>query len=102
MIYFNKFETPKGIMLAMCDEDLMGRLLREGKVEINLRDYGGFYKGDLISEEEAARRINGRVYSANVVGNKSVGVLVKKGIIKDGEAKTVDGIMYVHLFKVDK
>ena len=100
MIYLNRFDTAKGVMLAMCDEELMGSLLREGKLEINLRDYGGFYRGDLVTEEEALKRIDGRVYSANVVGDRSVGLLIKKGIVKESEVRRVQGVMFVHLFRV--
>ncbi len=100
MIYLNRFDTAKGVMLAMCDEELMGRMLKEGKVEINLRDYGGFYKGELLSEDEVSKKIDGRVYSANVVGDRSVGLLIKKGIVKQGEVHTVQGVMFVHLFRV--
>ncbi len=102
MIYFNRFDSQKGIMIAMCDEELMGRVFREGRIKIDLLHYGGFYRGDLITEEEAARRIDRNVYSANIVGNRSVGVLVNLGIVKDDEVKTVQGVRFVHLFRVDK
>lgn len=102
MIYINSFDSPKGIMIAMCDEELMGRLLREGKVEINLRDYGAFYRGRLVTEEAAAKEISGRVYSANVVGERSVGLLVKAGLVREGDIRRVEGVPYVHLFIVDK
>lgn len=100
MIYFNRFDSPKGIMVAMCDEKLMGTILKEGKVEINLRDYGGFYKGELLTEAEVMKKIDGKVYSANVVGNEAVGVLIKKGIVKEDEVRTVQGVKFVHMFKV--
>ena len=102
MIYLNKFDSPKGIMLAMCDEELMGRVLTEGKVEIDLEKYGAFYKGDLISEEEASDLVTEKVYSANVVGERSVSIFVRKGIVKQDEVRTVQGVKFLHLFKVDK
>ncbi len=102
MIYFNRFDSPKGIMVAMCDEELMGRVLREGKIEMNLERYGGFYKGDLISEEDARKRIDGKVYSANVVGSRSVGILIGLGIVKENEVKTIQGVRVVHMFRVEK
>ena len=102
MIYFNRFASPKGIMIAMCDEELMGRMFKEGKMEIDLYHYGAFYKGELITEEEAVRRINRNVYSANVVGDRSVGILAGLGIVKGGEVKTVQGVRFVHIFRVDK
>lgn len=100
MIYLNKFDTPKGVMVAMCDEELLGRALREGRIEIDLKQYGAFYKGDLVSEEDAAKAITDKVYSANVVGDRSVGILLGKGIIKERDVRTVQGVRYVHLFRV--
>ncbi len=100
MIYLNKFDSPKGIMLAMCDEELMGRVLREGKVEIDLEKYGAFYKGDLMSEEEASDFVTEKVYSANVVGDRCVSIFVKKGLVRPEEVKTVQGVRFIHLFKV--
>lgn len=102
LIYINKFDSPKGIMIAMCDEEIMGRVLKEGKVEVDLKQYGGFYKGELISEEEARRMIDKRVYSANVVGERSVKLLIDAGLVKPEEVKSVQGVPVVHLFKIDK
>ena len=102
MIYLNKFDTTKGLMLAMCDEELMGTVLREGKVEINLKLYGSFYKGDLITEGEANDIVTDRVYSANVVGDRSVAIFIRKGIVRPDEVRTVQGVKFIHLFKVAK
>ncbi len=102
LIYLNKFDSPKGVMIAMCDEEVMGRVLKDGKVEIDLKQYGGFYKGELVSEEQARRDINGRVYSANVIGERSVKLLIDAGLVKPEEVKSVQGVPVVHLFKVEK
>ncbi|MHB1830461.1 MAG: DUF424 domain-containing protein [Candidatus Micrarchaeaceae archaeon] len=100
MIYLNKFDSPKGIMLAMCDEELIGRVLKEGKVEIDLEKYGAFYKGDLMSEEEASDLVTDKVYSANVVGDRCVSIFVKKGLVKPEDIKTVQGVKFIHLFRI--
>jgi len=100
LIYLNKFDSPKGIMLAMCDEELIGRVLKEGKVEIDLEKYGAFYKGDLMSEEEASDLVTDKVYSANVVGDRCVSIFVKKGLVKPEDIKTVQGVKFIHLFRI--
>ncbi len=102
MIYFNKFDTAKGRMIAMCDEELMGKVLKEGKLEIDLKQYGGFYKGDLVTEDDAKAQIDKSVYSANVVGERSVKLLVDAGLVKASDIKTVQGVKFVHLFRIDK
>jgi len=102
MIYVNKFDTAKGIMIAMCDEELIGRVLREGKVEIDLKQYGSFYKGVLVNEIEAEKYVTEKVYSANVVGERSVNILLEKGIVKKDQVRKCEGVSYVHLFRVLK
>jgi uncharacterized protein len=102
MIYFNKFDTAKGKMIAMCDEELMGKVLKEGKIEIDLRQYGGFYKGDLITEDDARLQINSTIYSANVIGDRSVKLLLDAKLVNKSDIKTIQGVKYVHLFRIDK
>lgn len=102
MIYLNKFDSPKGIMVAMCDEELIGRVLKEGNREIDLKRYGGFYKGELMTEDDARKIINSSVYSANVIGERSVKILMDAGLVKPLEVKSVQGVPVVHLFKVEK
>ena len=102
MIYVNKFDSPKGVMIAMCDEEILGRVLKEGKVELDLKQYGGFYKGTLASEAEAAKFIDHGVYSANVVGERSVKLFIDAGLVRPEEVRRVQGVPVVHLFKVEK
>ncbi len=101
MIYFNKFDTAKGRMIAMCDEELMGNIFEEGKIIIDLEHYGGFYKGELLTEDDARKQLGPAVYSANVIGNRSVKLLIEAKLVKESDVKTVQGVKFVHLFKVD-
>jgi len=102
MIYFNKFDTAKGKMIAMCDEELIGKVFKEGKIELDLKQYGGFYKGDLITEEDAKAQLDHKVYSANVVGERSVKLLLDAKLVSESDVKTVQGVRFVYLFKIDK
>lgn len=102
MIYLNVFDSPKGIMMAMCDEELLGRVLQEGKIIIDLKQYSGFYKGKLVSEAIGAASINDAVYSANVVGERSVKLFIDAGLVKPEEVKSVQGVPILHLFRIEK
>ena len=53
MIYIKIHETEHGAkILAMCDKSLIGKVLEEGNVYIDLKLYSDFYTGELIDEEE--------------------------------------------------
>jgi hypothetical protein len=101
MIYFKKHRTENGAIIAMCDSELIDKVLQEGAVEINLKDYSAFYKGELLTEVQAKALINPKeIFSANVVGSKSVEVAMKTTIIEKGHIKTINSVPYAQAFKV--
>lgn len=101
MIYFNSYATDHGSVVAMCDEELIGRVLREGKLVVDLDRYAPFYKGELLGEAEAAGRISSeRMYSANIVGERSVGIVVKFGLVDAGSVRRVEGVPFVQVYVI--
>ncbi len=101
MIYFKKHRTENGAIIAMCDSDLIDKVLQEGAIEINIKDYSSFYKGELITPVQAEALINTKeIFSANVVGSKSVEIAMKSAIIEKGHIKTINSVPYAQAFKV--
>ena len=93
--------TEHGSVVAMCDEELIGRVLREGKLVLDLDKYASFYRGELLGEAEAAGRISGeRIYSANIVGARSVGIVVKFGLVAADDVRAVEGVPFVQLYAI--
>lgn len=101
MIYLKLHLTPEGEIIAMCDEELLGKVYKEGKTELDLSTYSGFYKGDLVTEAKAGsiHEIS-NFYTANIVGKRAVGIFLKKGIAAEADVKTVKGIPYIHVFRL--
>lgn len=102
MIYINRHRTEKGELLAMCDEELIGRVLAEGKLEIDLKGYAPFYQGELVSEERASSLVSPEVFSANVVGDRSVRILVEKKIVAPGQVRRIQGVSFVQIYSVER
>jgi hypothetical protein len=101
MIYLKLHATENGNMLAMCDSSLIDKVLSEGDVEINLRDYSEFYKGQLISEEGALGLVKREdIMSANIVGEEAVKVCLKKKIVDKANVKKVGKVPYASAFRV--
>ncbi|MGI0141665.1 MAG: DUF424 domain-containing protein [Candidatus Micrarchaeales archaeon] len=101
MIYIKVHKTEKGDMIAMCDENLIGKVFSEGKMELDLKTYSDFYKGDLMSKEHILSALSfNELYSANIVGEESVGVIIKKGIADEGQVKRVAKVPFVHIYNV--
>ncbi len=66
-------------ILAICDNNLIGKKFEEGKMQLDLSS--GFYRGEEMSEKELEGLVKGS-YIANIVGKKSVKLMVKWGIAK--------------------
>lgn len=94
--------TPNGNILAMCDEELLDKVIKEGMVVINIRDYSGFYKGDKVEGKELDAIYKQDIFSANIIGRKSVELAISSKIIKEEHVKTVGGVPYAHAYRVDR
>ena len=101
MIYIKKHDSENGNIIAMCDSSLIDKVLTEGDMEVNIRDYSDFYKGELISTEKAKDIIKTeRLYSANIIGKESVALAIESSIIKKDNVKTIKKIPYALAFRV--
>jgi uncharacterized protein len=102
MIYLKIHITPEGEIIAMCDSELLGKKFKEGKLELDLSTYSEFYKGDLVEDDEASDYIkNSRsFYTANIVGEKSVAIFLRKGLVSRKEVRKVKEVPYVHIYTI--
>ena len=93
MIFIRVHKAYRAIV-AVCDSDLLGKKFAEGKRILNLTD---FYKGDEVSEIEAEKLLRdyaGEDATFNIVGEKSVILAVKLGIIDKEGVERVEGVPF--------
>lgn len=101
MIYIKIHETDNGMILAMCDKSLVGTIVDDGRIHIDLKDYSEFYTGELINSGELPERIDFEgIMSANVVGNESVDAAIANRLIKEENVHTANKIRYANAFRV--
>lgn len=67
-----------GIMLAACDRDLLGKVLKLGEVKIEVSER--FYGGRLVNEKELIRLLE-EADVLNLVGEKVIKIAEKIGLI---------------------
>ncbi len=101
MIYLKIHQTERGKIVAMCDESLIDRVLKEGNVVIDLKGYSDFYKGTLITSTQFKEISTKGMVSANVVGKEAVDAAIDKKVIEHSHIKSVQGIPYAHAYRVD-
>ena len=51
MILVKVHETPNGKLIAVCDEELLGKRYEEGNKELDLVRYSDFYRGEREDED---------------------------------------------------
>lgn len=93
--------TDNGTIVAMCDSSLIEKVLKDNETELNIRNYSGFYKGELVDSDKAAAMLETRdLLSANIVGEESVKVAIDKGVINSDNVKRIGDVPYAHAFTI--
>ena len=83
-----KHKTPDGqLILAVCDDELLGKQFEEGDKVLDLS--GDFFKGEEMNEGTLDRVIK-QAYMANAIGEKSVKFFTDRKLADN--VVTVDGI----------
>ncbi len=84
-------------VVAVCDADLLGRVLREGDSVIDLDKYRSFYEGEPVEAAQLKELLDGKS-NLNVVGEKSVAAL--GGLVDSSCVKRVQGIPILQVYRV--
>ncbi|MEM3208706.1 MAG: DUF424 family protein [Candidatus Micrarchaeaceae archaeon] len=101
MIYVKKYDTENGSIIALCDEELLGKTLSDGNAKLDLDKYAEFYRGELVDEEKLKGMIDiSDIYSANIVGKRAVGIFLEKKIVKEKEVKRIRGVPFAQVYSI--
>ncbi len=82
-------------VVAVCDEELIGKILEEGKFYLEVKE--SFFRGKSVSEKEAAEIMEEQSKedaTFNIVGENSVNAALNAGIISEEGIKTINGIPF--------
>lgn len=78
-------------ILAVCDSDIFGKKFEENDLQLDL--CSGFYKGEKMDEKRITELFK-VVSIVNLVGEKSVSLGIKSGVIEKENVKKISGIPY--------
>ncbi|MEK6906934.1 MAG: DUF424 family protein [Nanoarchaeota archaeon] len=97
MIYLKRNQTKDNEVVAICDEDLLGKKFSENnlKLEITKR----FYKGEIIADEKIIEILQ-NARNINIVGKDSVKLAVKAGIIDESNIIKIKKIPHALVFEI--
>lgn len=77
------------IILAICDNNLLGKKFTQGDLQLDLT--GNFYKGEDKTEQEILKLID-NAYILNIVGKECIEFALKHKLIEKQNIITIDGI----------
>lgn len=97
--FMNVIESERGLVLGICDEEVINRRFEEGDLVLDLTS-SFFTEGKERSIKEIIEHIN-IAYTANIVGNKIIEELILQGILKRENIKKISGIKYAHIYRID-
>jgi len=92
----NLKKAGRNVLLAICDCELLGRTLREGKIVFHVKDE--FYNGRKASIEEAMGMIDNSTI-VNMVGKNCVEKAIAKGYVHPEAVLKIEGIPHAQIIK---
>ena len=90
----NEHDTDEGLLVSVCDPDILGETFEDGPVSITVNEE--FYGGETVSESEVVDGLS-RCTVANIVGTESVDVAVEHGFVDEENVLDVDGTRHAQL-----
>jgi len=85
------------VVVAMCDAELVGRKLNDGRVTITLNE--GFYAGEFFDEDETGifNLIRG-ASSYNIFGERAIAVAVRYNLVDRSTVRLIDGVPHAQVY----
>ncbi|RLG98097.1 DUF424 domain-containing protein [Candidatus Bathyarchaeota archaeon] len=96
-VYVNIWRWPRCVMVSVCDEELLGKVLREGDLVFEVNEK--FYKGSRMTVEEALVHLR-NCNIANLVGEKIVEAAIKEKIVHPEAVIRIAGIPHAQIVRM--
>lgn len=93
-----KRDTPQGVLVSICDGDVLGETFEDGEVSLTVTE--DFYGGESVTSE-AAVRVLGEATVANIVGVESVQLAIDHGFVDEENVLEIDGTLHAQYLQLD-
>lgn len=95
-VYIKLWKQSKRVLLAICDENILGKTLKHGNIVFQVREE--FYKGSLVSVQEAVDLIE-KSTVVNMIGQSIVKEAVAKGLVHPDAVLKIKGVPHAQIVK---
>jgi len=95
MFWCKTFRIKHNIVLAVCDEELLGKKIRKDPEFIVKKT---FYQGELTDEEKILKLLK-KCNMANLIGGKITNIAIKNNFITGENIILIEGVPHAHFIK---
>jgi hypothetical protein len=92
----NLKKTGKNVLLAMCDAEILGKTLCEGKIVFRVKE--GFYNGTRVDIDEAMAMVENSTI-VNMIGRNVVKRAIEKGYVHPEAVLNIEGVPHAQIVK---
>jgi hypothetical protein len=96
-VYANLRKWGQYVLLATCDAELLGKVLRDGKIVFEVREE--FYKGPKITVEEVIELMKQSTI-VNMVGHNVVKKAIEKGLVHPDAVLKISGVPHAQIVRM--
>ncbi|WP_457752036.1 DUF424 domain-containing protein [Thermococcus sp.] len=97
MIYIKVYRVQGEVLLAACDEELLGRTFREGEIKLEVKER--FYKGELVEEGQLGELLE-EATIANLTGERCVSKAIELGYVDPERVLKVQGVPHAQMARM--
>jgi hypothetical protein len=99
MLLMKVFKKKNEKIVAVCDSELIGKVLREGELVLNLDKYASFYKGEEADDASVEKELL-TATSINLVGKRATEIAKKIKLVKDSDMITIQKVPHVQIYRI--
>ena len=96
-VYVSLKQVGRNMLLAICDCEILGRTLRQGKIVFHVKEE--FYNGGKVALDEAVSMIQNSTI-VNMVGKNCVGKAIEKGYVHPDAVLDIAGVPHAQIVKL--
>ncbi|WP_440772131.1 DUF424 domain-containing protein [Natronorubrum sp. DTA28] len=93
----NERQTPEGLLVAVCDEDVLGETFETDEISLTVTEE--FYGGDGVDEGAVVDSL-ARADVANIVGREAVELAIAEGFVDEANVLEVGSTLHAQLLRM--
>ncbi len=94
----NERDTAEGVLVSICDPDVLGESFEDGAVSITVTEE--FYAGEDVDRDAAVRALS-RARVANIVGEQAVTMAIEHGFVHEENVLDIGATKHAQMLRLE-